>query len=320
MESGARVRTDSKNILEIVRSYKGFIGDLSGSWEGPSYDKFNGEAESFIGECSSITSGMDSFATACETYSKYLEQKEMLKEIESALAIARKNNETNTVLYELGQKTTCEANIIALEALIKSSLDSACKSTITEATAVTISAGEVPDIKIKPSSTNVFPELVGGEAGELPNARLGADGKPLKQGYYDEANNIYDLNYRGQDKEGGNCTYYTWARASELIGKPLISGDKQWGNAGTWYSNCKEYNKGQTPKLGAIAVWKGGGQGWGHVAVVEKIDSDGTIHTSEGSYNMGVWYKNGKYSKSNNYGFGGYKLQGFIYPNEAKNT
>lgn len=150
MESGARVRTDSKNILEIIRSYKGFIGDLSGSWEGDSYDKFNGEAESFIGECSSITSGMDSFATACETYSKYLEQKEMLKEIESALAIARKNNETNTVLYELGQKTTCEANIIALEALIKSSLDSACKSTITEATAVTISAGEVPDISIAP--------------------------------------------------------------------------------------------------------------------------------------------------------------------------
>ena len=49
------------------------------------------------------------------------------------------------------------------------------------------------------------------------------------------------------------------------------------------------YKRGSTPKLGAIACWSLGvvgigNDGAGHVAVVEQINSDGSIIVSESNY------------------------------------
>lgn len=79
----------------------------------------------------------------------------------------------------------------------------------------------------------------------------------------------------------GNCTWYAWGRAYEILGsKPQLS----TGNAGDWYyynSSNEIYGYSpNAPKVGAIACWEN------HVAVVEKVNSDGTIMISESSYKI----------------------------------
>lgn len=78
-----------------------------------------------------------------------------------------------------------------------------------------------------------------------------------------------------------NCTAYCWGRWYEIQGQypelPL-------GNANTWWKDALNMGKktGQTPKLGAIIVtWYSDG---GHVAIVEQINSDGSIVTSNSGW------------------------------------
>ncbi len=85
-----------------------------------------------------------------------------------------------------------------------------------------------------------------------------------------------------------NCTYYAWGRARELLGyRPYV-----WqGNACDWWGNNDGYERGSTPRLGAILCWaKSNYYYYGHVAVVEAIYDDGTIDYSEASYNTDPMY------------------------------
>lgn len=86
-----------------------------------------------------------------------------------------------------------------------------------------------------------------------------------------------------------NCTAYAWGRAYEILGfaPPL-----NLGNAGYWFYNNggtphanDNFARGQEPKLGAIAVWGPGAfSRFGHVAVVEAINADGTVDISESHF------------------------------------
>lgn len=65
----------------------------------------------------------------------------------------------------------------------------------------------------------------------------------------------------------------------------------RWGNAANWDDNARAlgYKVNTTPAVGAIAqwdAWEGGAYGYGHVAYVEHVNSDGTINLSE--YNWGT--------------------------------
>lgn len=76
---------------------------------------------------------------------------------------------------------------------------------------------------------------------------------------------------------------------------------------------------GNEPKLGACVVWqkgatKSGSDGAGHVAIVEQINEDGSIVTSESGYNCNTpfWTKTRK--NDGNWGQNSqYKFLGFIY-------
>lgn len=72
-----------------------------------------------------------------------------------------------------------------------------------------------------------------------------------------------------------NCVAYAYGRIYEMNGeKPLIPG----GNAGEWYGMNKAagyYPYGQEPKVGAVACWSR------HVAIVEKVNADGSVTISE---------------------------------------
>lgn len=104
-----------------------------------------------------------------------------------------------------------------------------------------------------------------------------------------------------------NCTCYAYGRFWELLGsKPNLS----LGNAEDWYAYADGYTRGNTPKLGAVIVWENPGDGGGHVAIVEQINADGSIRTSNSAYNSTLFYMQ---DIPADYSLKDYNFLGFIY-------
>ena len=110
-----------------------------------------------------------------------------------------------------------------------------------------------------------------------------------------------------------NCVGYAWGRWRELLGKYH---NLSRNNAEVWYLNTKDgYKRGQTPKLGAVICWRKGlagdaSDGAGHVAIVEKVEADGTITCSNSAY-LGTRFYLSTHKPP--YKLSGYTFQGFIY-------
>jgi surface antigen len=110
-----------------------------------------------------------------------------------------------------------------------------------------------------------------------------------------------------------NCVGYAWGRFMEILGRqPKLS----LGNAELWYGHRSDgYKRGKTPRLGAVICWRKGvvgdpSDGAGHVAIVEKINDDGTLVISESGY------KKFRFRTSTipaDFSLEGYVFQGFIY-------
>ena len=111
-----------------------------------------------------------------------------------------------------------------------------------------------------------------------------------------------------------NCTCYAWGRFYEISGqRPKLS----LGNAEDWWGYPDGYERGQTPKLGAVICWRKGNVGYdadgaGHVEVVEAINDDGTIVTTGSAYNSWMFRRKTR-SNNGNWDGGEYTFQGFIY-------
>lgn len=113
-----------------------------------------------------------------------------------------------------------------------------------------------------------------------------------------------------------NCVGYAWGRFMEIGGVTTCKLSTR--NAEKWWGNTADgYARGQTPKLGAVICWRkgsatDGNDGAGHVAIVEQINSDGSIVTSNSAYNGKRFYtqtlKPPLYTWNS-----AYTLQGFIY-------
>jgi len=101
-----------------------------------------------------------------------------------------------------------------------------------------------------------------------------------------------------------NCVGYTFARESELSNNYNI--DLPCGDAKTWYANSK-WEKSQTPRVGSVACWSG--TQYGHVAVVESVDSTG-FTISESGWSSFYW-KRRHLAKGSDYG-SGLVFQGFL--------
>lgn len=122
-----------------------------------------------------------------------------------------------------------------------------------------------------------------------------------------------------------NCVGYVFGRYNEIMGDTTMS-HLSPVNAENFFSVAKSQGlpTGSEPKLGAVIVWQKGNtldafDGAGHVAVVEAINSDGSITTSESGYNCSnpfwtqIRYKgNGNWGQNNDY-----KFLGFIYQPET---
>ena len=84
----------------------------------------------------------------------------------------------------------------------------------------------------------------------------------------------------------GQCTWYVYERRMQL-GRPVGS---FWGNAASWGISARSagYVVNNTPAVGAVLVEQGGY--YGHVAVVESVEADGSIRITEmNNYAYGGW-------------------------------
>lgn len=116
-----------------------------------------------------------------------------------------------------------------------------------------------------------------------------------------------------------NCVGYAYGRFNEIGGygycKYLAPVNAE--NFIQYKGSCKV---GQTPKLGAVMVWRkgatlSGSDGAGHVAIVEKIISDTEVVTSESGYgSKAFWTQTRKKGSNGKWGCGSaYTFLGFIY-------
>ena len=96
------------------------------------------------------------------------------------------------------------------------------------------------------------------------------------------AANLGGTNYSSSYKQYviGNCTWYAYARASEMNGK-WINSNFRWSASKWWDINKQNsyYPYGSTPKVGAIACYSN------HVAVVEKV-VNGKPYVSESGWKL----------------------------------
>lgn len=114
-----------------------------------------------------------------------------------------------------------------------------------------------------------------------------------------------------------NCVGYAWGRAYEIMEhmgvenpRPLLSNNDAWR---WWQDDARDpYQRGQTPRLGAIACWYNSlhPTSGGHVAVVEQI-TDTTITVSNSAYGGDFFWTSVYYIGE--YNHGNYVFQGFIY-------
>jgi len=120
------------------------------------------------------------------------------------------------------------------------------------------------------------------------------------------------------------CTTFVYGRVSEVLAESGKSGSlKVSGNAGDWLNNNYAYssstNSGEAKK-GAIAVFGGGAEGYGHVVFIENVNPDGTIDFSEGNVRntgnkYGYRYTSGVDPTSSGFrNLYGLEFQGFIFP------
>ena len=104
-----------------------------------------------------------------------------------------------------------------------------------------------------------------------------------------------------------NCVGYAWGRFGEILGEPPRLSR---GNAGTWFNYAAdEYDRGQLPQEGAVMCFAKPGEA-GHVCIVEQVNPDLSVVTSESGYNstrFWVGHRRPPYST------GAYIFQGFIY-------
>lgn len=132
--------------------------------------------------------------------------------------------------------------------------------------------------------------------GKLFIPRLSKDG--MKNNPY-----WYDNSINAGAKDGlylPNCVTYASGRLSEETGhnmRNIMSNRDGFGNAKEWYKNTK-LDKGSTPKEGAIACFDGT---LGHVAIVERINKDGSVLVSQSNYEQKKNYDSPNYFQTRTY-------------------
>lgn len=131
--------------------------------------------------------------------------------------------------------------------------------------------------------------------------------------HYTAGGHNYCIKING-DETLPNCVGYAWGRWRELLGS---FHQLSRANAEDWYGRKDGYARGKTPKVGAVMCWRQGQlgthkDGAGHVAIVEKVNQNGSVLISNSDYKGSRFYTRtipAPYNIGSSFTF-----QGFIYP------
>ena len=122
-----------------------------------------------------------------------------------------------------------------------------------------------------------------------------------------------------------NCVGYASGRFNEIINEAREATGCTYKylncNAEWFIERAKEAGLqiGSTPRVGAIMCWQkgtvdGGGDGAGHVAIVERVYSNSSVYTSESGYGSTAFWNQTRNNSNGRWGCGsGYSFRGFIY-------
>ena len=122
-----------------------------------------------------------------------------------------------------------------------------------------------------------------------------------------------------------NCVGYASGRFNEIINEA-----RETTGCTYKYLNCNAewfieraqqagLQIGSTPRVGAIMCWQkgtvdGGGDGAGHVAIVERVYNNSSVYTSESGYGSTAFWNQNRSNSNGRWGIGsGYSFRGFIY-------
>ena len=122
-----------------------------------------------------------------------------------------------------------------------------------------------------------------------------------------------------------NCVGYASGRFNEIINEA-----RETTGCTYKYLNCNAewfieraqqagLQIGSTPRVGAIMCWQhgtvdGGGDGAGHVAIVERVYSNSSVYTSESGYGSTAFWNQSRSNSNGRWGCGSsYSFRGFIY-------
>lgn len=136
MVSSGTVTSDAATLTQNLSTYTSSINDLSGNWQGASFDGISSKASSFASEFqSTIVGQMKSFAEAIDLYQQYKTAKENL-------AISRENynkavaqNDSSSASSFSNQISKYQNEMTTLKSQIESALAAAGSSKL-EATAI----------------------------------------------------------------------------------------------------------------------------------------------------------------------------------------
>lgn len=147
--------------------------------------------------------------------------------------------------------------------------------------------------------------------------------KPVNNKFYiRKANGGYSLCIQGKPTDPtanvlANCVGYACGRFNEIIGEmkyPQLN-----CNAENFIERAKSIGLAisDKPVLGGIMVWQrgglGGNDGAGHVAIVERIDNNNQIYTSESNYGGSAFYNVTRTNNNGRWGMGSaYRFRGCI--------
>lgn len=118
-----------------------------------------------------------------------------------------------------------------------------------------------------------------------------------------------------------NCTCYAWGRFWEESNADWNSMERRpvnlpTGDGGQWWEMNQQsgaYESGTIPKLGAIICFSDDYGGAGHVAIVEQIDPNGNLTTSNSAWNSTYFWTDTVVNVGGTYNWSHYTWQGFIY-------
>ena len=117
-----------------------------------------------------------------------------------------------------------------------------------------------------------------------------------------------------------NCTCYAWGRFWEIGDPNNIGANKPihlpTSDGGQWFSEAVSdgyYQTGQEAQLGAVICFSDNNGGAGHVAIVEQINSDGSLVCSNSAWQGTFFFLSNVIKSNGRYDWSHYTCQGFIY-------